>query len=155
MDQSSIETPLPKSFSLLSIFSGIGIFILDQISKYWIVTHDIPFIYNDGVAFSLPLTNTFSLIVSLILIALLILFGQRLYTGTHTTWFRLSLGLVVGGAISNLIDRFTNPGVIDFIKLPYWPTFNLADVAVSFGIAIMMVLLYQEQKNSSDKVQKQ
>ncbi len=155
MEQSTIEPPKPTSFPLLSIFSGIGIFILDQISKYLVVTYNIPFIYNDGVAFSLPLTNTFSLIVSLILIMLLILFGQRLYTGKHMTWFRLSLGLVVGGAISNLIDRLTNPGVIDFIKLPYWPTFNLADVAVSFGIGIMMVLLYQEQKNSSDKVQKQ
>lgn len=155
MDQSTIETPSPESFSLLAIFSGIAIFTLDQISKYVVVTRNLPFIYNDGVAFSLPLTNTFSLIVSLILITLLILFGHRLYSGIHTTWFRFSLGLVVGGAISNLIDRLAHPGVIDFIKLPYWPTFNLADVAVSLGIGIMMVLLYQEQKNSSDKVQKQ
>lgn len=152
MDQTTIKTPDSGSFSLLSLFSGIAIFVLDQVSKYIVITQNIPFIYNDGVAFSLPLTNTFSLIVSLILIILLILFGQRLYTGIHITWFRLSLGLVVGGAISNLIDRLTNPGVIDFIKIPYWPTFNLADVGVSFGIGIMMVLLYQEQKNSSNKV---
>ena len=52
----------------------------------------------------------------------------------------------IGGAIGNIIDRLHAPGVIDFIKLPYWPTFNLADIAVCSGIGILLVLLYLDSK---------
>jgi signal peptidase II len=46
------------------------------------------------------------------------------------------LGLSLGGAIGNLVDRVTRGGVVDFIALPRWPTFNLADGAMVCGIAV-------------------
>jgi signal peptidase II len=125
---------------------SIGTIILDQSSKYLVTTNDWPYLYNDGIAFSLPLSNTIAMIVSILLVIILIRFGNTLYQGTWKRIFNASLGLVIGGAIGNIIDRLHAPGVIDFIKLPYWPTFNLADIAVCSGIGILLVLLYLDSK---------
>jgi signal peptidase II len=53
----------------------------------------------------------------------------------------VAVGLVAGGAIGNLIDRVRQDQVTDFVALPSWPPFNLADVAISFG-ALLLVFLY-------------
>lgn len=123
--------------------------ILDQGSKYLITTNNWPYLYNDGIAFSLPLSNSIALILSTFLVVLLLVYGNTFYQGTWSKLFNMSLGLVIGGALSNIIDRIHAPGVIDFIKLPYWPTFNLADVAVCSGIGILIVLLYLDSKARS------
>lgn len=120
--------------------------IIDQGSKYLVTANDWPYLYNAGIAFSLPLTNTFAMIVGILLVLILIGFGNTLYQGPWKQFFNVSLGLVIGGAISNIIDRLHAPGVIDFIKLPYWPIFNLADVAVCSGIGILLFLLYLDSK---------
>ena len=86
------------------------------------------------------------MIVGILLVLILMRFGSTLYHGSWKRVFNVSLGLVIGGAISNIIDRLHAPGVIDFIKLPYWPTFNLADIAVCSGIGILLVLLYLDSK---------
>ena len=49
-------------------------------------------------------------------------------------WLWLPTGLLVGGAIGNLIDRLAHGSVIDFIKLPAWPAFNVADMSITFGV---------------------
>jgi signal peptidase II len=48
---------------------------------------------------------------------------------------------LLGGAIGNLIDRLAEGSVIDFIKLPFWPAFNLADVAITFGVLALLWVL--------------
>ena len=53
----------------------------------------------------------------------------------------LPTGMLVGGAISNLIDRITRGSVIDFIKLPHWPAFNIADMNITFGVIILVVVI--------------
>lgn len=50
----------------------------------------------------------------------------------------LALGLILGGAVANLADRLEGGGVTDFIDLGAWPSFNLADAALSVGIAVML-----------------
>lgn len=135
--------------SMLKISILIITIILDQASKYLITSNNWPYLYNDGIAFSLPLGNTIALIVSTALVILLWAYGHTLYQGAWNRLFNVSIGLVIGGALSNIIDRLHAPGVIDFIKLPYWPTFNLADVAVCSGIGILIVLLYLDSKGRS------
>ncbi len=125
---------------------SISTIIIDQGSKYLVTTNDWPYLYNAGIAFSLPLSNTIAMIVGILLVLILMRFGSTLYHGSWKRVFNVSLGLVIGGAISNIIDRLHAPGVIDFIKLPYWPTFNLADIAVCSGIGILLVLLYLDSK---------
>ena len=49
-------------------------------------------------------------------------------------WLWLPTGLLIGGAIGNLIDRIAHGAVTDFVKLPHWPAFNLADTAITVGV---------------------
>ncbi len=141
--------PLSKYWLLVSLI----IIAIDQFSKYLVIHYQADFIYNNGIAFSLPLRNNLALFTGLALIILLIKYGSRLYGGNKQKLFTTCSGLVIGGAFSNIIDRVSRPGVIDFIKLPYWPIFNLADASVCIGIAIMMILIYQDQKNDPNKGQ--
>ena len=132
--------------SILKISTLLFTIILDQVTKHLVTHSNWPYLYNDGIAFSLPLSNTIAMIASILLVSLLLVFGHTLNQGNWQKLCNVSLGLVIGGAISNILDRLHAPGVIDFIKIPYWPTFNLADVAVCSGIGILIVLLYLDSK---------
>ena len=59
----------------------------------------------------------------------------------------LPTGLLLGGAVGNLIDRTARGAVTDFIKLPRWPAFNVADIAITFGV---LALLYVLEAAASD-----
>lgn len=50
---------------------------------------------------------------------------------------RIGAPLVLGGALGNLVDRFLSGYVVDFVSVPHWPTFNVADVAISVGVALL------------------
>lgn len=73
----------------------------------------------------------------LIWVAAMVCFELLLLLGSPTSAMRLTgLGLALGGAAANLTDRLALGGVIDFISLGRWPTFNLADVAMVCGVAV-------------------
>jgi signal peptidase II len=52
--------------------------------------------------------------------------------------YRLGLGLLLGGALGNLVDRIRFGAVVDFVDVPWWPTFNLADLAIVAGVALVV-----------------
>ena len=52
--------------------------------------------------------------------------------------YRWGLGLLLGGALGNLVDRIRFGAVVDFIDVPWWPTFNLADVAIVAGVTLVV-----------------
>lgn len=63
----------------------------------------------------------------------------------------VALGLVLGGAAGNLVDRLVRPyhgGVVDFIDLHYWPTFNVADAGITVGIVLLLVALLRAPADS-------
>ncbi len=95
---------------------------------------------NDGVAFGL-FPKSPAIVTTLIILALL---GLLAYFAKHSErgliW--LPTGMLVGGALGNILDRVRDGSVTDFIKLPLgWPPFNLADSSIVVGIAILFVLL--------------
>jgi signal peptidase II len=61
----------------------------------------------------------------------------------------LPTGLLLGGAIGNLIDRVAHGSVTDFIKLPLWPAFNVADMAITFGVLALLYVLEGPSGRSS------
>jgi signal peptidase II len=65
------------------------------------------------------------------------------YFATHPTrrlaW--LAVGLLLGGAVGNAIDRIDHGAVTDFVKLPHWPAFNVADTAITFGVLVLIYVL--------------
>ena len=94
---------------------------------------------NSGVAFG-QLSGggiIVGVVVALALIALLWYFLSHL--GTPLIW--LATGLVIGGAVGNIIDRVRAGAVTDFIKLPHWPAFNFADAAITVGVVSLVVLV--------------
>lgn len=94
---------------------------------------------NTGVAFSL-FSGGGTLVLVFTLLALALLVGYlTMRPDRHLLW--LPTGMLVGGAIGNLIDRISSGAVIDFIKLPAWPAFNVADMSITFGVLVLLWVL--------------
>jgi signal peptidase II len=139
------------------LFSGL-VLVFDQASKlvirYYFTLYDsqpvlgnflrLTYVENSGMAFSLKLGHPafltiFGVLASAVILILLIrLRHERFLT-------RLSLALVLGGALGNLTDRFAHGGVVDFIEFSVGavglPVFNLADAAVSVGMIMLVVVV--------------
>lgn len=94
---------------------------------------------NKGVAFGMADGVSPVLIgaTMLLLLGLLIYLGARGRTGI-AIW--LPAGLLIGGALGNLADRVRDGAVTDFVDLPFWATFNLADLAIVAGVALLVLL---------------
>ena len=94
---------------------------------------------NDGVAFGLDVGGA-TIVIVLIALALL---GLVLYFARHTArpmiW--LPVGLLLGGALGNIVDRIRDGAVTDFLKIPAWPAFNLADIAITVGVVSLVYVL--------------
>jgi signal peptidase II len=94
---------------------------------------------NSGVAFSLLNGDGAGVIVvTLVVVAALLTYFARQH---ERRWMWLATGLVVGGALGNLVDRVREGVVTDFIKLPGWPAFNLADTAITLGVLTLFLLV--------------
>jgi len=94
---------------------------------------------NTGVAFSLFQDGGAILIVFTIIamVALLVFFAREpLRRGV---W--LPVGLLLGGATGNLIDRVLDGAVTDFVDVAFWPAFNVADVAITIGVVALLFVL--------------
>lgn len=98
---------------------------------------------NSGAAFSLATGYTWvlTLIATAVVIGI-IWMGRRLVS----PWWAIGLGMILGGAMGNLVDRFfRSPGplqghVVDFLSIGWWPVFNVADPAVVGGAILLVVL---------------
>ncbi len=99
---------------------------------------------NKGVAFGLG--GDISAVLIGVTVALLV--GLLVYLATRSGEQRLvwlSGALLVGGALGNLADRVRDGAVIDFIDLPLWPTFNLADTAIVAGVLLLFLGIERSQ----------
>jgi signal peptidase II len=148
-----------RKYVLFTIFMIISL-VLDQWTKVLARTHlrprgpfrakvvienlfDLRYAENPGVAFSMLQDIPGGRIVLTLLAVgafLLVLYYLR-KTPIDNTRLHVALGLVGGGAIGNLIDRVRADAVTDFVDLPPWPPFNLADVAITVGV-LLLVWLY-------------
>ena len=94
---------------------------------------------NSGVAFG-QLSGGGTLVAALVVLAIGALLWYFLsHLGTPLIW--LATGLVIGGAVGNILDRVRAGAVTDFIKLPHWPAFNFADAAITVGVVALIVLV--------------
>ena len=134
-----------------------AVIVVDQLTKWWAVetlsTRTIDVVWklrlilveNRGTAFSL--TQSGGPVITLL--ALAVVAGLLWYSrGVRSRWGLVALGLVAGGALGNLIDRafrgdagFMQGAVIDFIDVQFWPVWNVADMAVSIGAVLLVIVL--------------
>lgn len=134
---------------------GGAVLVCDQISKALIEDRLVPGervdvlgplsltrASNDGVAFGLA-GGGGALLVALTIGALGVLawwFGR--HAPDRGAW--VAAGLITGGALGNLADRIASGSVTDFIDVSAWPPFNVADIAITTGVAVLVYLLLRE-----------
>jgi signal peptidase II len=129
----------------------VGVLIVDQVSKALVRGQITPgdsiritsFLHlvntrNDGIAFGgLGGTWLVGALVFVALIGIVAVFNS--YATRRLAW--LPAGLLLGGALGNIIDRVHDSGVTDFVKLPHWPQFNVADMAITVGVLSLFLVL--------------
>ncbi|MGO2586411.1 MAG: signal peptidase II, partial [Brachybacterium tyrofermentans] len=137
---------------------GVLLAVVDQLTKNWAVANlpeldpqpflgeilHLTLLYNSGAAWGMgsEITPVVTGLQIAIVIGVLV-FAVR---SVRSLWYTLALGLILGGALGNIHDRLLRPpgpfhgAVVDFLELPHWPVFNVADMAVVAG-AILVVLL--------------
>lgn len=139
----------------------VAVVVLDQLTKHtlgtWIqpdqsrrIIPGVTLVYerNSGVSFSF-LAGDGALVYVVIGLALVSLIAYLLARPAHPLIW-LPAGMLIGGAVGNLIDRIANGSVIDFIKLPHWPAFNVADMSITFGV-IVLALVIERASRSQDQ----
>ena len=141
----------------------IGAFVLDQVSKRAITSlmelgeswpsegfFRITYGTNSGTAFGLfPNQTTLLIVVSLVAIGFLFYFYRA--HAMPSLLLRFAIGLQLGGAFGNLIDRVLNGKVVDFIDVGPWPIFNLADSSIVVGIFILMAVFLLTKEATSER----
>jgi signal peptidase II len=143
-----------------SLAIAAAVVVLDQLTKEWaldaladgpievIWTLQFNLAFNKGMAFSqgTGLGPIIGVVALLVVVGLLVSIGR-----STSRWYPLAVGLIVGGAIGNLLDRlFRDPGwfrgaVVDFIDVQWWPIFNVADIAVTVGGALLLLTSLQDR----------
>ncbi|MEO7001363.1 MAG: signal peptidase II [Ktedonobacterales bacterium] len=162
----------PRYRDAIMVAIGVAVIILDQVTKSWVLNYftinnihppvpvfgdylTIDFTQNNGVAFSLFWGQNIKFVfIGLALCVIAYLFWRFRETGPLA--LKLGFGLVLGGAMGNLIDRFTHGFVVDFIHFQIpgrfdFAVFNVADSAICIGVVLVALLLYRVgQQESSD-----
>ncbi len=133
-----------------------AVIILDQATKWWVVTifmnpprvvdvwpfFNVVMVWNRGVTFGFlsdaPFWGRWAFVgLSLAIVAILLLWLRQ----AETRWRAAAIGLIIGGALGNVIDRVNYGAVADFLDLYvagyHWPAFNFADAAITVGVTIM------------------
>ncbi len=130
-----------------------AVILVDQLTKWWALTRlssgpihvigtlDLELSRNTGASFSLFQGKSFVIVpVAVVLVVVLGVMAWR----APSTGRAAILGLILGGALGNLCDRFfrsDHGAVVDFVALHFGPTFNVADASIVVGCALLLVSL--------------
>lgn len=136
---------------LLFVATAVGVFAVDRVTKYVVVTGIPPdtergpiagvlwiqHLQNSCAAFSLcgPSQVAF-LVISIVVAVAIVVYALQQEGGA---WSHAILGLVLGGVLGNAYDRLLYGSVTDFLALHWWPTFNVADSAITVGVVALAV----------------
>jgi len=138
---------ITKLLVLVSLPEGAWWSPLPGLWRVFRITH----IINSGAAFGIfPDQGNFFIVVAAIVALAIVLYYRYLPDGQWLV--RLSLGLQLGGAIGNLIDRLRFGHVVDFIDIGFWPIFNVADISIVGGVALLAYCLWREDFAASQPV---
>jgi signal peptidase II len=160
-------SPAGRPFSLLVLLGvAVLVLVLDQLTKAWVFTSlpeggwwsplpglwrvfRITHITNSGAAFGIfPNQGNFFIVIAVVVALAIVLYYRYLPTGNWLV--RLSLGLQLGGAIGNLLDRIRYGHVVDFVDIGFWPIFNIADLAIVSGVGILAYCLWRDDRAAHD-----
>lgn len=165
MDTSRAHRALP--LLVLAVVTAL-IVGLDQLTKHWVmatlpegrwwsplpgsgwqifrITHTT----NTGAAFGIfPQQGGIFILIAVVVVVAIVLYYRHLPEGD---WLiRISLGLQLGGALGNLIDRLRFGHVVDFIDVGFWPIFNIADASISVGVVLIAYGLWRSDRGHAKR----
>ena len=134
---------------------------IDLLTKFWAATiwqndpltifpwFEFTYSENTGIAFGLPLGGPLLLGISVILIGIFLIYMIKTLDLNRLS-NKILLGCVIGGAMGNAVDRFLYGFVRDFIQIGWWPTFNIADMAIVSGLtALIFILTFSKSQSGS------
>jgi len=156
---------------LVLLATAALVLLVDRVSKYFVTAwlgegqswgiapwlapvFRITYVTNTGAAFGLfPQWGNFFIIVAAIVIVVIVFYCWHLPDGQWLV--QIALGLQLGGAIGNLVDRLWYGSVVDFIDLNFWPlhnwpVFNLADASVVAGVTLLALMMLWEEQRGRD-----
>lgn len=142
---------------MVAVIGGI-LLIADQVTKFLAEEHlpllepqpflgeflQLTLLYNSGAAWGMGAGIT--PVVTGLQIAIVIAVIVFTLKAVRSTWYAIAMSLILGGALGNIYDRLLRPPgpfrgeVVDFLELPNWPVFNIADMAVVGGAILVIVL---------------
>lgn len=159
-----VESPRDRRWNLVFFIITLVVLAADQLSKLWIRSYPgqqpiyeagffrIIHIRNTGAAFGLLqdqfLLLTITAFIGIILVLLFVFYFSRHYPSMDSRAGRLTLGLVLGGTMGNLMDRLRFGSVTDFISVGFWPVFNIADSAVMVGVILFAYFFLISSRDS-------
>ncbi len=158
----------PRLEGLILPLIALGALTADQLAKSWVVARlewgqsmdlaswlapilRLTYVTNTGVAFGLLQGfGDLFLIVAVVVVGLLLIYYRQIPQGQ--VLLRIALGLQLGGAMGNLVDRIVRGSVVDFIDLNFWPMqewpiFNLADASIVAGVGLLVLVMLYETGN--------
>jgi signal peptidase II len=135
----------------------VGVVALDQVVKAIVVgaiepgdrVEVLPFldlvhVMNEGVAFGFLGDGERGTVLAITGAALLFVLVWFMRDPARP-WSWLAIGLLAGGAIGNLVDRLFRDAVVDYLDFPAWPAFNVADIAITVGAAILALSAFASE----------
>jgi len=169
MPVSDVKSRLWGTLSAYGLAIALGVILVDQANKWWLIAGygigergrvaltpflDLVYVKNTGISYGLFSSSGLAGQFVLVLFAAVVALGLMVWLSrVETRRLAAAIGLIVGGALANAIDRLVIGGVADFYSLHafgfYWYIFNLADVAIVAGAAL---LLYDSLWPSRKKV---
>lgn len=159
-------------YSRVALYVALVTFVLDQAHKWWMLLvyrieekgrvtitpfFDLVFVKNTGISYSLLDQSSYAWQVVLALFSVIVALALWVWlaaagTGRLMAW---ALGLIIGGALGNGLDRLLIGGVADFFSFHafgfYWYVFNIADVAIVAGVAALLYDSWMGSRNDAAK----
>ncbi len=151
-----------KGLPLTLLVTALVTLVLDQSSKALVRIYlpqgekvflggfgEIYQLRNPGTAFGIIEGRSWPLFIASIVIFFVLVLVLWTWGGPGSGVFQAGLGLIIGGAVGNIIDRIALGAVVDFIDLGFWPmkswpVFNIADIAIVAGVGIILIVVVKE-----------
>lgn len=123
---------------LLIIFAVV---FLDQLSKFLAPKLGLAIVKNTGIVFGLFPNFAWGVVIAFVLLGFLLNFFRKsnFQSLGSRDFFQFPIYLILGGGVSNLLDRLYFGYIRDFIDLKIWPVFNLADAAICLGVGLLLI----------------
>jgi signal peptidase II len=121
---------------------------LDFVEPYFRFTH----VHNTGAAFGIfPEGGLIFLVIAVVVSGIILYYYRQL--PERMLLVRLALGLQLGGALGNVINRVQLGYVVDFLHVEYWPVFNVADSSIVIGVALLTLEMFREERRTARQKQ--